>query len=103
MAELVAVGDRTFVTALVGVGAEPRPCETTEKFQQALKQLALRKDVRLVFLSEPQAATAPAAVQTFRKRSNAALVTLPLTPSEDHPTLQEVRYLVEQATGASLI
>jgi len=103
MAELVAVGVRTFVTALAGIGAEPIRCETVEEFGDALKRLGIRKDVRLAFISEAHAEAAPEAIEAFRKRSSAALPSLPPAPSEDHPSLHQVRYLIEQATGARLI
>ena len=103
MASLVAVGSRAFVTALAGVGAEPVRADTAEEFADALKALAIQKDVRLVFVSEPRADASPDAVAAFRRRSAAALLSLPLVPSDEHPSLNEVRYLVEQATGASLI
>jgi len=103
MAELVAVGSRMFVTALAGIGAEPVRCESEAEFAEALKRLGIRKDARLVFVSEPLADAAPEAVRAFRSRSDAALLSLPLVPSDRHPGLEEVRHLVEQATGASLI
>ncbi len=103
MAELAAVGNRDFVVALAGIGADPVTCETTEEFEQALRRLAVRRDIHAVFVSEPQAEAAPEVVAAFRRRSRAALLALPLVPSEEHRTLQEIRHLIEQATGASLI
>jgi len=103
MAELAAVGPRDFVVALAGTGAEQVECETLQEFEEALRRLALRRDLRAVFAAEPQAGQAPQAVAAFRRRSEAALLALPLAPSEEHPSLQEVRYLISQATGASLI
>ena len=103
MASLTAVGGRAFVAALTGIGAEPIRAETTEEFAETLKALAIRKDVHLVFVAEPTAASVPEAVAAFRRRSHAALLALPLTPGGDHPSLATMRRLVEQATGASLI
>jgi len=103
MASLVSVGGRAFVAALTGVGAEPIRAETVEEFAEALKALAIRKDVRLVFVAEPRAEAAPDSVAAFRRRSPAALLALPLTPGGEHPSLADMQHLVEQATGASLI
>ena len=103
MSQLVAVGNRAFVAALAGIGAEPVRCDSVEEFAAALKRLAVEKDVRLVFASDPHTQAATEVVETFRKRSGAGLLSLPLIPSEAHPELDEVRHLVEQATGASLI
>ena len=103
MSKLVAIGSRIFVVALSAIGAEPIPCETAEEFDSALRRLAVRKNVDLVFISDPQAQSAPDAVAAFRGRSTAALLSLPLVPSETHPSLEQVRHIVEQATGASLI
>lgn len=103
MSRLVAVGNRAFVTALSGVGAEAVRCESAPEFEDALRRLALQADVRLVFAAEPLAEAAPGAVEAFRRRSSAALLALPLAPSDRHPGLEQVRKLVEQATGASLI
>ena len=103
MAELVAIGQRAFVLALSCVGAEPVVCDTPEQFQAALRRVSLQRDARLVFVPEPMAAVAPEAVAAFRGRSPAALLALPAAPSEEHPSLREVRHMIEQATGASLI
>lgn len=103
MSQLVAVGNRAFVTALAGIGAEPVRCESPEEFAAILKGLATQKDVRLVFASDPHTQAATEAVAAFRKRSSAGLLSLPLVPSDAHPDLEDVRHLVEQATGASLI
>ena len=103
MSRMVAVGNRAFVTAMTGVGAESFRCEDAAEFEDALRRIALRADVRLVFAAEPLAEGAPEAVDAFRRRSSAALLTLPLLPSDRHPSLEQVRKLVEQATGASLI
>ena len=103
MSRMIAVGQRAFVTAMTGVGAESVRCENPTEFDEALRRLAVQADVRLVFAAEPLAASAPEAVAAFRRRSQAALLTLPLLPSEQHPSLEEVRRLVEQATGANLI
>ncbi len=85
------------------MGAELIPCETDEEFEQALRRLAVQRHLHLVFVPEAQAEAMPEAVEAFRKRSKAALLALPLVQSEEHPTLQQVRHLIEQATGASLI
>lgn len=103
MARIVAVGNRSFAVALAGIGAEPVRCEDDTGFEEALRKTAVRKDVRLVFVPEPMMTAAPDAVRAFRARSKAALLGLPVRPSEDHPSLEEVRYLIEQATGARLI
>ena len=103
MARLVAVGKQAFIVALAGTGAEPVRCETAAEFEEALRRLSLQKDVRLVFVLEPQAEAAPRAMAAFRRRSTAGLLALPLAPSTAHPSLEEIRRLVEQATGASLI
>jgi vacuolar-type H+-ATPase subunit F/Vma7 len=103
MDSLAAVGNRVFTVALVGAGAEPFPCETTQEFEQALRRLALRKDVQLVFVPESEAAASPEAMESFRRRSTAALLALPLAASDRHASMDEVRRLIEQATGASLI
>ena len=91
------------MAALTGIGAEPIRAETAEEFSEALKALAIRKDVHLVFVSEQTAGAAHQAVAAFRRRSPAALLALPLTPGGEHPSLATMRRLVEQATGASLI
>ncbi len=96
MSRMIAVGQRAFVTAMTGVGAESVRCESPAEFDEALRRLAVQA-------AEPLAASAPEAVAAFRRRSQAALLTLPLLPSEQHPSLEEVRRLVEQATGANLI
>ena len=103
MARLVAVGERAFVLALAGIGAEPTQCDDAQQFDEALRRLALQRHVHLVFVSEPMAQAAPEALAAFRARSEAALLALPLAPSEDHPSMREVRRLIEQATGASLL
>lgn len=103
MSRMVAVGSRAFVTAMTGVGAESYRCENVAEFEEALRRIALEAEVRLVFAAEPLAEAAPGAVEAFRKRSGAALLMLPLLPSDRHPSLEQVRKLVEQATGASLI
>jgi len=103
MAKIVAIGGRGFVVALAGVGADPIRCEDAAAFQEALRTTALRKDVQIVFAPEPLIAGAVEAVRAFRERSNAALLGLPLVPSERHSSLEEVRYIVEQATGARLL
>ena len=103
MAQIVAVGNRSFAAALAGVGAEPRECADAAAFREALKKLAMEKDVRIVFAPEELIAEAHEAIHYFRSRSDAALLGLPLRPTGEHVSLQEMRYLVEQATGASLI
>lgn len=103
MARIVAIGNRAFVIALAGIGAEPVRCDTSDELDQGLRKAALQRDVQLVFVAEPMAAAVPEAMQAFRKRSRAALLALPLAVSDEHPSLNEVRHLIEQATGASLI
>jgi vacuolar-type H+-ATPase subunit F/Vma7 len=103
MAKIIAVGNRSFVVALAGIGAEPLRCDDAEAFQMALRRVAIRKDVHLVFAPEPLIMECSEAVAAFRERSDAALLGLPLRASAQHPSLEEVRYLIEQATGASLI
>lgn len=103
MAKIVAIGKRAFVLALAGVGAEPVRCRTPEEFDEALRRLALERDVALVFVPEPFVEAAPEAVAAFRRRSTGALLALPLAPSDRHPSLEDMRHRVEQATGASLI
>ena len=103
MSKLVAIGNRAFVVALTGIGAAPVRCASAEAFENALRRTMIRRDVDLVFVPEPMAEAAPDAMSAFRERSAAVLLALPLVPSEDHPSLRQVRYLVEQATGASLI
>ena len=104
MARIVALGSGMFVTALTGVGAEPVRCEGAADFEAALRRLALERDVQIVFVAESLADAATEAMEAFRRRSSAAVLALPLTPSaEKHPSLEQVRYLVEQATGARLI
>jgi vacuolar-type H+-ATPase subunit F/Vma7 len=103
MSRLIAVGNRAFVTALTGVGAESLRCESAAEFEESMRRLATQPDVRLLFVAEPLAEAAPEAMALFRRRSRAALLTLPVTPSDRHPALEQVRALVEQATGASLI
>ena len=103
MSELIAIGNRAFVVALAGVGAEPVRCENGGDFVNALRKVALQRDAKLVFVPESLALAAPEAVAAFRNRSAAALLPLPLLPSEAHPSLEQIRFLVEQATGASLI
>jgi len=100
---LVAVGNRGFVVALAGIGAEPVRCEGAPEFAEALKRLAIQRDVSVVFAPEPLMEATPDAVQAFRARSHAALVGLPLLESSSHPSLEQVRTLIEQATGARLI
>ncbi len=103
MAQIVAVGSRAFVVALAGVGAEPRVCNDPAAFAGILRELARDSEIRIVFAPEPMIARATDGVSEFRNRSHAALLGLPLEPGEDHPSLQEMRHIVEQATGASLI
>lgn len=103
MSRLVAAGNRGFVVALMGAGAEPVRCEGAEEFAAALKRLALERDVSVIFAPEPLMQSAPEAVQSFRARSHAALVGLPLFEGGAHASLEEVRAIVEQATGARLI
>jgi len=103
MSSLLAIGNRAFVIALAGIGAEPMVCETAEEFDDALRRTAIRRKVDLVFVPDPLAAAAPEAVAAFQSRSAAALLSMPLAPSDEHPSLEQVRRLVEQATGASLI
>jgi len=103
MAKIVAIGGRGFVVALAGAGAEPLRCDDAAAFQAALRRTALRKDVQIVFAPEPLIAGAAEAVRAFRARSSAALLGLPLLPSERHSSLEDVRYIVEQATGARLL
>ncbi len=92
-----------FVAALAGVGAEPVRCESTDEFIEALKKVGLRKDARFVFVPESYVADAREAVASFRRRSDVALLSLPTVASKEHAALNEVRHLVEQGTGASLI
>jgi len=103
MSRIVAIGSRAFVLAMAGVGAEPVQADTVEAFDEALHKVALRRDVNLVFVPEPQIEAVPDTMKAFSERSAAALLALPLTPGDDHPSLTQVRRLVEQATGASLI
>ena len=103
MAKIVALGNRSFVVALAGIGAEPVRCDDSEAFKKALRKLAIKKDVHLVFAPEEAILDAREAVAAFRDRSEAALLGLPLKSTEEHPTLDEMRYLIEQATGATLI
>ena len=103
MSRIVAIGSRAFVLAMAGVGAEPMQAETIEAFDEAVRKVALRRNVDLVFVPEPQLKAVPDALKAFSARSAAALLALPLTPGSEHPSLMEVRRLVEQATGASLI
>ena len=103
MAKLVALGERAFVLALVGIGAEPVQCKGVKEFAEALRRVALQRGTRIVFVPEPMVAAVPEAIESFRRRSQAALLALPLVPSEDHPSMKEVRHLIEQATGATLI
>ncbi len=103
MHRIVAIGGRPFVLALAGVGAEPVRCATAEEFDETLRRLALERDVAMVFVPEPFAEAAPEAVAVFRRRSAGALLALPLAPSSRHPSLEDMRRRVEQATGASLI
>ena len=103
MAKMVAIGNRSFVLALTGIGAEARRCDDNEAFRDALRKVATRKGVRLVFAPEPLMMASAEAVAAFRDRSDAALLGLPLRPSAQHPSLEEVRYLIEQATGATLL
>jgi len=103
MIRFVAAGPRAFAIALAGAGAEPLICEDAAALDAALRQLALRRDVHLVFVAEEQAEKAGVAIAAFRARSSAGLLALPLMPSGAHASLAEVRILVEQATGASLI
>ena len=103
MSKIVAIGNRSFVVALAGIGADPVRCETQAEFEEGLRKTALQKDVHLVFVPEPFLARATDALHAFRKRSGAAVLGLPLLPSDAHPSLDQMRYLVEQATGASLI
>lgn len=103
MARIVAVGNRAFVIALAGIGAHPVRCDTADEFGEDLRKVSLQRDVQLVFVPESMAVAVPEAVQAFRGRSSAAILALPLTASKEHPSLSEVRYLIEQATGASLV
>jgi vacuolar-type H+-ATPase subunit F/Vma7 len=103
MAKIVAIGNRSFAVALAGIGAEPVRSETAEEFVAALRKVALQKDVHLVFAPEELLQAKSDAVDAFRARSSAALLGLPLKASDKHPSFDEMRYLVEQATGASLI
>lgn len=103
MSRLVAAGNRGFVVALAGVGAEPVRCEGAAEFADALKRLAIQRDVQVIFAPEPLMQAAPEAVQAFRARSHAALIGLPLVESAAHSSLEQVRSLIEQATGARLI
>lgn len=103
MSSLVAIGSPEFVRALAGIGAEAVHCANAQEAESALRRLSARKDVHLVFIPEPLAASATQAVSAFRLRSTAALVSLPLKPSGEHPSLEEVRKLIEKATGASLV
>ena len=75
----------------------------SSSFEDALRRVALDRDVRLVFLAEPDAEQAAEALENLRRRSTAAVLPLPLVPSDRHPSLEQMRRLVEQATGASLI
>ena len=103
MAMIVAVGNRSFVVALAGIGAESMRCDTVGDFAETLRKLSIRRDVRLVFAPEPMLTGAPDAADAFRSRSHAALLGLPLRPGEEHHSLAAVRHLMEQATGATLI
>ena len=103
MSRLVAAGNRGFVVALTGVGAEPVRCEGASEFAEALKRLAIQRDVSVVFAPEPLMRAAQDAVKAFRARSHAALIGLPLIESAAHPSLEQIRSLIEQATGARLI
>ena len=103
MAKLVALGERAFVLALAGIGAEPVQCEGVKEFAEALRRIALQRGTRIVFVPESMAEAAPEAMEAFRRRSQAALLALPIVSSDDHPSMKEVRRLIEQATGATLI
>lgn len=103
MAKIAAIGTRGFVVALAGIGAEPVRCEDADEFRDALRKVSRRKETQIVFAPEPLLAEAADAVRAFRERSTAALLGLPLLPSETHASLEQVRYIVEQATGARLI
>jgi vacuolar-type H+-ATPase subunit F/Vma7 len=103
VAEILAIGPRSFRVALAGIGAEPVPCETPGDFAEVLRGVALEKDARLVFAPEDYLQAAPEAVAAFRARSDAALLGLPRRASHAHPSFDDMRSLIEQATGASLI
>lgn len=103
MTRLAAVGNRAFVTALAGAGAEPVRCESEAEFSAVLRRLAMQRELRIVFAPESYIMQAPEAVAAFRGRSKAALLGLPLRPSGEHPSLAEMRHIVELATGATLI
>jgi len=100
---ILAIGDRSFVIALAGAGAEPVRCDSREAFDDALRDASLRRDVEIVLVPEPMAEVSSAAVEAFRRRSHASLLALPVRPSTRHPSLAEMRHRVEQATGARLI
>lgn len=103
MSKIIAIGNRGFVVALAGIGAEPVRCETTIEFSAALRKVSRQKDAQIVFVPEHLLAEAADAVHAFHERSDAALLGLPLLPSNTHTSLEQVRYIVEQATGARLI
>ena len=103
MSRIVAVGERHFVAAFAGVGAELRPCETDEQFRQTLAELRRDRELGLVVAEERFASGSPEAVEDFRKISSATLLPLQSRVTDQHPALDWMRHLIEKSTGANLL
>jgi len=102
MSKMAALGRRHFVGIFAAVGARPVPCETPEAFDEAVASLIGGETPSLVFV-EQRFAGQSESLEALRQEGSAAVLVLPAEPTAGHPALDEMRAIIERATGANIL
>lgn len=101
MAKIAALGRRHFAGCLAALGADVKPCETPEAFDDAAEGLSEGEAPALILVDQHFAGQ-HASLEALRAEGSIVIL-LAAEPTEEHPALDEMRDLIEAAAGANIL
>jgi vacuolar-type H+-ATPase subunit F/Vma7 len=102
MGRVVALGEPTELVALLAAGIEVRPCRSAQELEEQLEELAGRREVALLLMTERALALSPEVVER-RRREGLVLLVVPTLRSHQHLSEAALSRLLEEAAGADLL
>jgi len=99
----IAIGTRDQVRAFRGAGVEVVTITNAKEAKAALREQSLDPSVALILISEYLAADIQEELDDIRSRSTAIVLVIPSHKGSQHPSLLELKTLIEHSIGVDMI
>lgn len=97
-----AVGERDAVLCFKAIGMRVIPTTNAAETTRALFKL-VKENVRVIFITEAAAQSAPEALERYKTRSDVAIIPIPGSNGSTGYAMARVKENVEKAIGADIL